>query len=71
MHAAIDDMGRIAALVRLGVTLADVLPPDGVDAWLHGRNAFLDEQRPIDLLEAGEIDVVGRVAATLGERVAT
>lgn len=38
--------------------LGDVYTSEGIRIWLHSRNTDLGMQRPIDLLERGEIDTV-------------
>jgi transcriptional regulator with XRE-family HTH domain len=38
--------------------LSDVYEPEGVDIWLHGRNAELGSERPIDLLRANRFEPV-------------
>ena len=44
--------------MRLWFALNSVYTTEGVDIWLHGRNRALEGQRPIDLLAAGEFEVV-------------
>jgi transcriptional regulator with XRE-family HTH domain len=38
--------------------LSDVYDDEGVDIWLHGRNRGLGGQRPIELLLAGNFELV-------------
>lgn len=38
--------------------LADVYTGEGIRIWLHSRNHDLNMQRPIDLLESGDVDTV-------------
>jgi len=45
--------------------LRDVFTDEGVEIWLHGRNRSLAGQRPITLLEAGQIDEVLQVIEQL------
>lgn len=45
----------VQLIVRL---LSDTYAREGIRIWLHSRNRNLDLERPIDLLERGEIDAV-------------
>lgn len=45
----------VQLIVRL---LGDTYNREGIRIWLNSRNRNLDLQRPIDLLEHGEIDAV-------------
>jgi transcriptional regulator with XRE-family HTH domain len=38
--------------------LAEIYTSEGIEVWLHGRNKLLDARRPIDLLRAGDFEVV-------------
>jgi hypothetical protein len=38
--------------------LGEVYRPEGVDIWLHSRNAELEGRRPIDLLKSREFTTV-------------
>lgn len=38
--------------------LGDVYTSEGIRIWLHSRNTDLNMERPIDMLERGEIDPV-------------
>lgn len=38
--------------------LRDVYRPEGIDIWLHSRNAELDGRRPIDLLKSKDFTAV-------------
>ncbi len=62
---------RLLDVAYLMSHLADVYTPEGVEVWLHGRNRHLGGQRPIDLLEAGDFDVVRREVERLNHGVAT
>ncbi|UNX53437.1 DUF2384 domain-containing protein [Georgenia sp. TF02-10] len=53
-----DSRARLLELKYVVDHLRDVYTEDGVEIWLHGRNRGLGGQRPIDLLEAGQFDVV-------------
>lgn len=45
----------VQLIVRL---LSDTYTREGIRIWLNARNRNLELRRPIDLLEAGEIDAV-------------
>lgn len=45
----------VQMIVRL---LSDTYTPEGIRIWLNSRNRNLDLQRPINLLEDGQIDAV-------------
>lgn len=45
----------VQLIVRL---LSDTYSREGIRIWLNSRNRNLDLQRPINLLESGEIDAV-------------
>ena len=45
----------VQLIVRL---LSDTYTREGIRIWLHSRNRNLELDRPIDLLEGGEIDAV-------------
>lgn len=49
---------RLVDLNYLVERLSDVYVPEGIEIWLHGRNRALGGERPIDLLEADQFDVV-------------
>jgi uncharacterized protein (DUF2384 family) len=53
-----DSRARLLELRYIVDQLREVYNEDGVEIWLHGRNRGLGGQRPIDLLEAGQFDVV-------------
>lgn len=49
---------RLLELHYLVRQLRDVYTREGAEIWLHGRKRSLEARRPIDLLEAGEYDLV-------------
>ena len=57
---------RLAALASVVLLLADVLEPRAINEWLHGANANLGDQRPLDALASGRVADV--VAAAQAER---
>lgn len=38
--------------------LGEVYMPEGVELWLTSRNGWLDNQRPVDLINDGRADEV-------------
>lgn len=52
----------VQLIVRL---LSDTYTREGIRIWLNSRNRNLELQRPIDLLEAGDIDTVLEEASRL------
>ena len=52
----------VQLIVRL---LSDAYSNEGVRIWLNSRNENLGLRRPLDLLEAGEIDLVLNEAASI------
>ena len=49
---------RLLELHYLIRQLRDVYTREGAEIWLHGRKRSLNARRPIDLLEAGEYELV-------------
>lgn len=49
---------RLLELHYLVRQLRDVYTREGAEIWLHGRKRSLNARRPIDLLEAGEYELV-------------
>lgn len=47
-------MASQAANCRVRKRLRDVYTAEGVDIWIHGRNRDLGDEKPIDLLVAGQ-----------------
>lgn len=52
-----------AIVSALGVTYS----PQGVAIWLRSSNRHLNQQRPIDLLAAGDFETVARAVEALGD----
>lgn len=53
-----DSRARLLEVKYVVDQLREVYTEDGVEIWLHGRNRGLGHQRPIDLLGAGQFDIV-------------
>ena len=54
---------------RLLDVLLSVYKPEGAGAWLIGRNQLLDDERPVDLLERGEVDRVRAAIEAMADGV--
>lgn len=54
----------VQMIVRL---LSDTYTQEGIRIWLNSRNRNLNLERPIDLLEDGEIDAVLEEASRISE----
>ncbi len=65
-RAGDEGYARLAALTSVILILADVLEPETINAWLHGINANLGDQRPIDAIARGRIAAV--ILAAQSER---
>ncbi|HJQ02047.1 MAG TPA: antitoxin Xre/MbcA/ParS toxin-binding domain-containing protein [Jatrophihabitans sp.] len=59
-HAAprVGSRQRLLDVQYLVAELRDVYTDEGIEIWLHARNRNLGGSRPIDLITAGEIDIV-------------
>lgn len=51
------------ALKEVQLILCDSLTERGVDHWLGTPNRVLEGRRPLDLLRAGQLEVVRKAAA--------
>ena len=51
--------------------LRDIYTEEGVEIWLRGRKRLLGGERPIDLIERGEIDRVLAVVEMLASGAAS
>lgn len=60
-------MSREEAEIRR--VLALTYTPDGVEAFLAGRNALLEDRRPVDLIAQGEGDRVLGLAEAMADGV--
>lgn len=49
---------RLLELKYVIEQLSDVYTEEGIDIWLHARQRALEGQRPIDLLRAGDFEIV-------------
>lgn len=52
---------------QIEAVLATVYKPEGVKLWMEGRHKLLDNERPVDLLKAGEAERVLAVAEGLAD----
>lgn len=57
---------RLLELKFLCDRLRGFMTPDAMEIFWHSRNHWLDEQRPIDVLERGEFDLVLRTISAMG-----
>lgn len=57
---------RLLELDYLCKRLREFLSPEATEIFWHSRSQWLDGQRPIDVLEAGEFDTVLRMVAAMG-----
>lgn len=46
---------RLTGLAAVIMVLAEVLDPESINDWLHGINANLGDQRPVDALARGRL----------------
>jgi uncharacterized protein (DUF2384 family) len=56
-----------ANLDRIRRRLAEYYTPDEIDQWLASRHKLLDEQRPVDLIFAGEVSEIDRLLDQLDD----
>lgn len=60
-----DARDRLLELHYIVRKLREFLTPDGVEVWLHSRNSWLDDRKPVDILAEGHFDEVLRVIAQI------
>jgi hypothetical protein len=60
-----DARDRLLELHYIARKLREFLTPDGVEVWLHSRNSWLDDRKPVDVLAKGHFDEVLRVIAQI------
>lgn len=53
-----DNRDRLLELKYVIEQLSDVYTEEGIDIWLHARQRALEGLRPIDLLRAGDFEIV-------------
>lgn len=63
---AYDRLTEVRDIVR---ELQDSLTPRGVGQWFRARNRLLQQQRPIDVLNAGDVEAVKAAAQAFVEGV--
>lgn len=49
---------RLLELQYVIEELSDVYKPEGIDIWLHAPQRALEGRRPIDMLKAGDFEIV-------------
>lgn len=57
---------RLLELNYLCVRLRSFLAEDAMEIFWHSRNQWLDDERPIAVLERGEFDLVLRIISSMG-----
>jgi len=61
-----DNVERLDDLKTLVTQLASLgLSPPTIVAWLHGRNPFLQDRRPLDVLASGDFDAASGAVSAL------
>lgn len=60
-----DARDRLLELHYIARKLREFLTSDGVEVWLHSRNSWLDDRKPVDVLAEGHFDEVLRVIAQI------
>jgi hypothetical protein len=55
-------MENRSEIVDIMQILEDSLTAEGIDQWLRASNRLLDGRRPIDLIDEGDTESVGRAA---------
>lgn len=53
-----EEILRSLKILSIFQRLLNMYNPETVVNWLHGHNAFIGDQRPIDLLRQGKLDEV-------------
>ena len=57
---------RLLDLKLLCDDLHSFMAPDAMESFWHSRSDWLEERRPIDVLELGEFDLVRRTISAMG-----
>lgn len=58
---------RLQSLRQIVLLLDDSLTPRGVGQWFRAHNRSLGGRRPLDVLAAGDVEVVRRAAEAFAE----